>query len=211
MPATPHPLERFALHLGWLAPVCWIAVLAVFALLWPQTASAPLGKLCAPDAPGAAWFNALGLMVPGGMLFGFTLGLERAALRDGAGRALRLGTGMLMIATLAFAAQGVFPFDPSEPDGADSQRHAALLGLALLGQIAAAVTLVAGLWRRPGWRALALAGLVLGAALAGLLVWPAQEFLPFFAARAGLAQRLVLALWFAWFPCAAAVALRRQG
>ena len=120
MPATPHPLERFALHLGWLAPVCWIAVLAVFALLWPQTASAPLGKLGAPDAAGAAWFNALGLMVPGGMLFGFTLGLERAALRDGAGRALRLGTGMLMIATLAFARN-------QEPALATAGRDAMLL------------------------------------------------------------------------------------
>ena len=206
-----HLPERLALHLGWLAPLWFAAVLAAWAFGLPASAVAPVGQLGAIGASGAAAFNALGLMAPGLALVLFSIALERVLVRDVAGRAARLGTGMLMICALAFAAQGVFPLDLDELDGPVSQRHASALALALLGQIAAQITLALALRRLPRWRLAATLSLLAGAALAGGLIWPPQDLFPFLAGRAGLAQRLLLALWFGWFALIAILALRRTG
>lgn len=210
MPSLPHSARRLALHLGWIAPLWLAAALAAAAALLPGAAGAPIGSLGAVGAPGAAWFNALGLALPGLMLLAFSIALESTLAGSGAGRALRLGTGMLMISALAFAAQGAFPFDPSEPDGAASQRHAAALALSLLALVAASAFVAVGLRRTPRWCALAWGGLFLGATLALFLACPPQQLFPPLEGRPAAAQRLVLAAYFGWFALAAGVALGRH-
>ena len=209
MSSPSHSIRRLALHLGWIAPLWLAAALATAAALLPDAANVPIGSLGAVGAPGASWFNALGLALSGLMLLVFSIALESILTCSGAGRTLRLGTGMLMISALAFAAQGAFPFDPSEPDGAASQRHAAALALSLLALVAASAFAAAGLRRAPRWRALAWGGLLLGATLALFLACPPQQLFPPLEGRPAAAQRLVLAAYFGWFALAAAVALRR--
>ena len=210
MPSPPHHVRRLALHLGWIAPLWFAAAVALAAMLLPGAASAPLGQFGAISAPSAAWFNALALVLPGLMLLAFSIALEAAVAPDGTGRTLRLGTGMLMISALAFAAQGVFPFDPSEPDGPASQRHAATLALALIALVAASAFVFPGLCRMRHWRTLAICGALLGAALAIFLTWPPQQLFPPLEGRHAAAQRLVLATYFGWFALAAGVALGRR-
>ncbi len=198
------------LHAGWIAPL-WFALAAWLAGLREGYAPAwrSVGDLGALDAPHAVAFNLAGFIVPGLLLLVFALALERAMGRDGAGRGGRLGTGLLMVSALAFAAQGVFAFDPVEPDGASSQRHASALAFALLGLMAGAMFVAASVRRLPGWRALAMFGPALAAVLLMFLVQPPQAWFPMLEGRVGHAQRLVLGVYFLWFALASAVALAR--
>src|SRR5690606_24182557 len=139
--------------------------------------------------PGAWRWNLCGFVLPGLLLFVFALALEVALQRDGKGRVLRIGTGLLMLSALAFAAQGLLPFDLEDPHALASQRHVSALVLALLGLLAGAVFVDAGLMRRR-WRAPALLGLALAFALLMLLLWP--RLLPL---GAGHAQRVLLGLY----------------
>ena len=201
---------RKCLHAGWIAPL-WFA-LAVWLAGWREGYAPALhsvGDLGAVDAPHAWLFNLAGFIVPGLLLLVFALALERAMARDGAGRGGRLGTGLLMISALAFAAQGVFSFDPSELDGIDSQRHASALAFALLGLMAGAMFVTASVRRLAGWRALAAFGPALAALLLAFLVQPPQAWLPMLEGRIGHAQRLVLGVYFLWFVLASGVALAR--
>ncbi len=210
MPSPPYSARRLALHLGWIAPLWLAAVLVLAVALVPDAANAPLGRFGATGVSGAAWFNALGLALPGLMLLMFSIALEATLAGPGTGRMLRLGTGMLMISGLAFAAQGAFPFDPSEPDGAASQRHATALALSLLALASASVFVATGLRRAPRWRALAWGGLLLGATLALFLACPPQQLFPPLEGYPAAAQQLVLAVYFGWFALAAGVALARR-
>ena len=198
------------LHAGWIAPL-WFAVAVWLAGLREGYAPAlhSVGDLGAVDAPHALLFNLAGFIVPGLLLLVFALALERAMGRDGAGRGGRLGTGLLMISALAFAAQGLFAFDPNELDGADSQRHASALAFALLGLMAGAMFVAASVRRLPGWRVVATFGPALAAVLLAFLVQPPQAWLPMLEGRVGHAQRLVLGVYFLWFVLASGVALAR--
>lgn len=198
------------LHAGWVAPLWFVLVTWLDGL---RTGYVPalraVGDLGAQDAPGAWLFNLAGFIVPGLLLLLFAMALERAMTRDGAGRGGRLGTGLLMISALAFAAQGLFAFDPMEPDSPASQRHASALAFALLGLMAGALFVSASVRRMPGWRALAAFGPALAALLLMFLVQPPQAWLPMLEGRVGHAQRLVLGVYFLWFVLASGVALAR--
>lgn len=201
---------RSALHAGWLAAVCF-----VLALWWLggdhgvfQAARHPLGHLGAAQAEAAVLWNPGGFLLPGLLLFAFCLALE-AILQDQApSRAGRVATGMLMLSALAFAAQGLLPFDLDDPDSAASGRHVTALGLALIAQVAGSLLLGLSLRGERAWRELAWLGGLLALLLLALLVWPAQDWLAPLRGRPGHAQRLVFALYFAWFVLAARVALR---
>ena len=211
MDTTASRLVRNSLHAGWIAPV-WFALVVWLAGRREGYATAlrAMAELGAPDAPHALWFNLAGFIVTGLLLLGFAMALEAAMARAGAGRGGRLGTGLLMVSALAIAAQGVFVFDPSEPDGAASQRHASALAFALLGLMAGAMFVAASVRRLPGWQALALLGPALAALLLLFLAQPPQSWLPALEGRAGHAQRLVLAVYFLWFALASLIALARQ-
>lgn len=198
------------LHTGWIAPL-WFALATWLAGLRAgyQPALRSVGDLGALDAPHAWLFNWLGFIAPGLLLLLFALALERVMTRDGAGRGGRLGTGLLMISALAFAAQGVFAFDPTELDSLASQRHASALAFALLGMMAGALFVAASVRRLAGWRALAAFGPALAALLLAFLVQPPQAWLPMLEGRIGHSQRLVLSVYFLWFVLASGVALAR--
>lgn len=202
---------EWSLHAGWIAPLWFALAVWLFGLREGyEPALRSVGDLGAVDAPQALLFNLAGFIVPGLLLMVFALALERAMGRDGAGRGGRLGTGLLMISALAFAAQGVFAFDPNELDGVDSQRHASALAFALLGLMAGAMFVAASVRRLSGWRVLATFGPALAAVLLAFLVQPPQAWLPMLEGRIGHAQRLVLGVYFLWFALAAGVALMRR-
>ena len=202
---------RLGLHAGWVAGACFAVALAVLGGDHPGYLAAqhPLGDLGAVQARGALLWNLCGFMLPGLLLFAFALALEAVMQRDGAGRGGRIGTGLLMLSALAFAAQGLLPFDLDDPDALASQRHVSALVLALLGLMAGAVLIAASLKSRRGWRAVVLVGASLAIVLLLFLVWPPQEILPLLHGRPGYAQRLILAIYFTWFALAAWAALRR--
>lgn len=213
---NPNPsaagLWRVMLHGGWLGPMCFVLV-ALAAGAWREAyvpAQQSLSILGAVGAPGAVWFNLLGYVVVGLVLLLFVIALERAMQHDGAARGGRLGTGLLMVSALAFAAQGVFAFDPADVDAATSQRHSSALAFALLGLMAGAMFVAASLRRAPGWRMLTRVGPALAALLLVFLVQPPQQLLPALAGQPGHAQRLIVAVYLAWFALAAVVALRRR-
>lgn len=200
------------LHGGWFGPL-WFVLVALLAGAWREAyvpATQSLSMLGAVGAPGAGWFNLLGYIVTGVVLLLFVIALERGMQRDGAARGGRLGTGLLMVSALAFAAQGVFAFDPAELDAATSQRHASALAFALLGLMAGAMFVAASLRRAPRWRMLTRVGPALAALLLVFLVQPPQQLVPALAGQPGHAQRLILAVYLGWFVLAALVALRRR-
>jgi len=202
---------RLGLHAGWWAGGCFAVALAVLGGNHMDYLAAwhPLGHLGAMQARGATLWNVCGFVLPGLLLFAFALALEAAMQRDGAGRGGRIGTGLLMLSALAFAAQGLLPFDLDDPDALASQRHVSALVLALLGVMAGALWIAASLKSRRGWGVLVWGGAPLAGLLLLFLVWPPQEFVPMLQGRPGHAQRLIFATFFAWFALAAWVALRR--
>lgn len=202
---------EWALHAGWLASL-WFGVAVWVAGVRDGYAPAlrAVGDLGAMGAPDAMLFNLVGFIVPGVLLLVFAWALEGAMARDGSGRGGRLGTGLLMISALAFAAQGVFAFDLAEPDGAASQLHASALAFALLGLMAGAIFIAASLRRAPGWRGLSMLGPALAAMLLLFLAQPPQAWLPMLEGRIGHAQRLVFGVYFLWFVLASVIALTRK-
>ncbi|MCX7556897.1 DUF998 domain-containing protein [Xanthomonadaceae bacterium JHOS43] len=199
------------LHAGWIAPL-WFALAVWLAGLriGYDPALRAVGDLGAVDAPRAALFNIAGFVIPGVLMLVFAVALEKVMTRDGAGRAGRLGTGLLMISSVAFAAQGVFPFDPDEPEGLTSQRHASTLAFAILGLMAGALLVAASLRRVAGWRVLTRFGPALAGVLLVFLAQPPQAWLPMLEGRVGHAQRVVFAIHLSWFALAAIVALGRE-
>ena len=202
---------RLGLHAGWVAGGCFAIALAALGgdHVGYLAARHPLGHLGAIQARGATLWNVCGFLLPGLLLFIFALAFEAAMQRDGAGRGGRIGTGLLMLSALAFAAQGLLGFDLEDADAVASQRHVSALVLALLGLMAGALLIAASLKSRRGWRVLVWVGAPLAVLLLLFLVWPPQEFVPMLHGRPGHAQRLIVATYFAWFALAAWTALRR--
>ncbi len=202
---------RLSLHAGWLAGVCFGVAVLVLAADHSGFVAArhPLGHLGALQASGALLWNLLGFILPGLLLMSFSIALEIVMQRDGVSRIGRIGTGMLMLSALAFAAQGVLPFDLDDPHVRASQLHVSALVLALLGLMAGAFFVAFSLKARRGWRVLTGGGAVLAILLLVLLIWPPQDLIPGFSTRPGHAQRLIFALYFGWFALAAGACLRR--
>ena len=75
------------------------------------------GHLLAGSIPGP-WSDALAFVVPG-----LLLAWASRRLPKGSAPA-RIGAWMLRFSALAFAAQGVFPFDAGDPDGFSSRMRA---------------------------------------------------------------------------------------
>lgn len=138
-------------------------------LAWPGAAGMPLAWL----------FNALAWIVPG-----LVVALVALRLRAQAGGALLAGIALrlLLLAGLAFAAQGVWPLDPRALDGAASRWHATAWMLWLLAFGAGA--LLSGIaLRRVRWPSLAICALcVLSPIVLGPIVGP----------------RVLLFAWWAW-------------
>ncbi|NZA28077.1 DUF998 domain-containing protein [Luteimonas sp. SJ-92] len=190
-----------ARHAGWLAGVLFAGAVAGFALL-PQGYSHllhPVALLGARGVPGATAFNALGLALPGLLAAVAALAVYRD-LPPASGWAPRIGARLLLLSTLAFAAQGFLPLDLRELDGGSGRLHGSAWTLWWVAFVPGALLLAAV----PRLR---IAGPVAAAAVAGLALAPLESLPP------ALAQRLAFAAWFGWLalaPWRLAAALNRS-
>lgn len=181
---APQAAARWPFPVAIAAALLCVLAIAVFAaqLDGYRHASHPLGWLGGRGLPGASAFNLLAFVLPGAMLAAIAWQL-RDRLPAGVGWASRIGTWLLLLSALAFAAQGLLPLDLEELDAGLSRGHAVAWMLWLLAFVLGAWVFGIGSKRR--WLA-ALGGLVLPftALILPVLIAP------------GLAQRMALALWF---------------
>lgn len=152
--------------------------------------------------PGARQLGAAGLLFG---LFAFVLpGLVQAwqawrlrdALPAAGGRIAGIGLQLLLLAALAFAAQGLLPLDLESLDSGASRWHALAWLVWALAFPLGALLAAAGSWRRPGRRP--AAGMLLAA---GVLV-ACGAFLGN-GAVAPLLQRVAVLAWLLWGAYAA--------
>lgn len=156
----------------------------------------PLGVLGARQlgSPGLV-FGLLAFVLPGLVQAWQALRL-RAALPAKAGWIAGIGLQLVLLAALAFAAQGLLRLDLDSLDSGASRWHAMAWLVWALAFPLGALLAAAGAWTLPGWRQ-ACAGLLAAAALVA-----AGAFLPAGAA-APLLQRLAVAAWLGWAVWAA--------
>ncbi len=151
----------------------------------------PLGVLGARQlgAAGLA-FGLLACVVPG-LVHAWQALRLRGALPRATGWAARIGMQLLLVAALAFAAQGLLRLDLESLDSGPGRWHAsAWLGWALAFPVGA-LLVGFGAWRQPGWRLACVGLLVAGAVVA------CGAFLDGGAA-APLLQRAAVLAWLLW-------------
>lgn len=156
----------------------------------------PLALLGAAPLPHALAFNLLAFVLPGLLVASIALRLRMSLAETGAPHALRwyarIGAQLLLIAALAFAMQGLLPLEADDLEGVRSSRHAAAWMVWMIAFVAGGLLFGIGVRAAPPWRAVAT--MTLGASLAlPVLALVLPGLLP-----AGIAQRLAMALWFAW-------------
>lgn len=120
----------------------------------------------------------------------------RGALPPASGWIARIGLQLLLLAALAFAAQGLLPLDLESLDSGASRWHALAWLVWALAFPLGALLAAAGTWRLPGRRPDAGVLLAAGVLVAG------GAFLGSGAA-APLLQRAAVLAWLLWGVCAA--------
>jgi hypothetical protein len=147
----------------------------------------PIGLLGASLVPRAGAFNVLAFILPGVLAAVAAVG-ARGHLA-GAGWPARIGAQALLLSALAFAAQGLFPLDSTDIDGAGSRLHAAAWTAWWIASGVGAALLAWGSRKRRDRHMPAAAACFAAAVLFALLL---PGLLP-----AGLSQRIAYAAWFA--------------
>ncbi|NYZ62641.1 DUF998 domain-containing protein [Luteimonas deserti] len=163
---------------------CTLLALVVFAAMTGVPARAPLALPGAGGLPLAWLFNLLAWIGPGLVVAGVALRL-RAGLGAGPGRIAGIALNLLLLAALAFAAQGLLPLDVQELDAGASRWHA--LAWMVWNLAFAAGALLAGL-ALPSVRVPSLglcAVVTLGLLSPGVF-------------GGGIGERVVLACWWLW-------------
>ncbi len=155
----------------------------------------PVALLGAQGVPHALAFNLLGFVLPG-LLAAIVAECLRRGLPATAGWAPRVGSQMLLLAGLAFAAMGLLPLDVDDLHGPASQLHASAWMIWVLGFVAGTLLLAVSGLRQVHGRALGVLALGCGM-LAALAAFALQGVLP-----APLAQRLAFACWAVWLGAA---------
>ncbi|KAF1685433.1 hypothetical protein B1992_11860 [Pseudoxanthomonas broegbernensis] len=182
-----------------LAPLSFLAAAALGAVAVEGYSHLrhPLALLGAVQAPHPVAFGVFAFALPG--LAGAWVAVElRTRLPPLASWLARIGAQLLLLAALAFAAQGALPLDIEGMDAGRSRYHAAAWLLWALAFPAGAALLARGLWRQPGWHRFCVTSLLAALAVVGC---------GFFASGwigAALVQRAAFAAWLAWGVCAAA-------
>ncbi|TGR53982.1 DUF998 domain-containing protein [Mesorhizobium sp. M00.F.Ca.ET.151.01.1.1] len=183
--------------LGLLAAVAFVLAVAGFGAGLDGYAQGrhPVALLGARGVPHALAFNLVGFVLPGLLAAGVAERLRRT-LPTGAGWAPRVGSQMLLLAGLAFAAMGALPLDVDDLHGPASQLHASAWMIWVLGFVAGSVLLAVSGLRQAHGRALGVLALGCGV-LAALAAFALQGVVP-----APLAQRLAFACWAVWLAAA---------
>ena len=148
----------------------------------------PLGLRGAIGMPWAFAFNLFAFVLPGVLLLWAGQRL-RDALGD-AGWLARIGSVLVQLSALAFAAQGVLPPDAGDSDATASRLHALAWMLWWIAFVPGVLLLAVGARRGIGFS--------LACLLAGLLVPLLAVFAPV-GSWVDLAQRLAFATWFGWW------------
>lgn len=183
-------LDPISHHAGLLAlSLCALSVMGFAAAFdgYSQLQH-PVALLGARGMPHAAAFNLLGFVLPG-VLAAWAAVALRGQLPGDANWAARIGARLLLLSALAFAAQGWLPLDPDDLDGPISQWHATAWTLWWIAAGAGALSIAAGLLRRPGWRTFAGAALVASLLIVVLALSPPESW------AVGVAQRIAFAAW----------------
>lgn len=191
-------MTQWQRHAGWLAAALFVAAAVAAGVLF-EPCSHRLHPLALPGArgvPGAAAFNLFAYVLPGALAAVAALAVY-AALPAGAGWAARIGARMVLLSALAFAAQGLFPLDLQDLDGAAGQRHAMAWMAWWVAFVPGALLLAASV------RGLRLAGIAAAGAVLVAAVAATDAF------GAALAQRLACAAWLAWIALAPWLPRRR--
>ncbi|WP_164272891.1 DUF998 domain-containing protein [Stenotrophomonas sp. B1-1] len=183
--------------LGLCAALLFVAAVVGFGVGLAGYAQAvhPVALLGAHGVPHAWAFNLLGFVAPG-MLAMVVAERLRRRLPATEGWAGRVGSQMLLLAGLAFAAMGVLPLDLEDLHGGASQLHASAWMVWVLGFVAGTCMLGASRLRDPGARAPGVLALLVGIA-AAVAAFGLQGVLP-----APFAQRLAFACWAVWLALA---------
>lgn len=155
----------------------------------------PVALLGAQGVPHALAFNLLGFVLPG-LLAVVVAECLRRRLPASAGWAPRVGSQMLLLGGLAFAAMGLLPLDVDDLHGPASQLHASAWMVWVLGFVAGTLLLGISQLRQARGRALGGVAVACGV-LAALAAFTLQGVLP-----APLAQRLAFACWAVWLALA---------
>ncbi|MBB5209500.1 DUF998 domain-containing protein [Chiayiivirga flava] len=199
---------RTMLHAGWIAGVALALALGIASLRADLPAATLLAVLGSVQADAALAWNLSGFVLPGVLVAVFAVALEAPMRAAGAARGGRIGSTLLLLSGVFFAAQGLLPYDLDDPDTRASQLHVTALSLSLLAFLPATALIAASVRRAPRWAILRTFGGVLAAAALACLVLPPAQWLPGVEHPAALAQRTLLALYFGWIALASAVALR---
>ena len=160
----------------------------------------PLGLRGAIGMPWAFAFNLFAFVLPGVLLLWAGQRL-RDALGD-AGWLARIGSVLVQLSALAFAAQGVLPPDAGDSDATASRLHALAWMLWWIAFVPGVLLLAVGARRGIGFS--------LACLLAGLLVPLLAVFAPV-GSWVGLAQRLAFATWFGWWLVVSRASASAQG
>ena len=187
--------------LGGIAALSFaIAVIAFGSMLHDFRQSLhPVALLGAATVPHALAFNVFAFLLPGALAAWIAMAL-RTALPNDARWATRIGARLILLSTLAFAAQGLLPLDPDDLEAPATHLHATSWTLWWIAFVPGALLLAAGRRNVGTWRSLASISVV--AALL-MLVFAAS---PWHWLQSGVTQRLAYAAWFGWLlACGAAV------
>ena len=160
----------------------------------------PVGLRGAIGMPWAFAFNLFAFVLPGVLLLWAGQRL-RDALGD-AGWLARIGSVLVQLSALAFAAQGVLPPDAGDSDATASRQHALAWMLWWIAFVPGVLLLAVGARRGIGFS--------LACLLAGLLVPLLAVFAPV-GSWVGLAQRLAFATWFGWWLVASRASASARG
>lgn len=183
--------------LGLLAAAIFVLAVVGFGATLDGYAQArhPVALLGARGVPHALGFNLMGFVLPG-LLAAAVAECLRRRLAATAGWAPRVGSQMLLLAGVAFAAMGLLPLDVDDLHGPASQLHASAWMVWVLGFVAGALLLGISYLRQGLGKALGGVA-VTCAVLAAVAAFALQGMLP-----APLAQRVAFACWAVWLALA---------
>lgn len=185
---------RFTPYLGSLAALSFALAVVGFGTSPSGYSHArhPVSLLGAIGVPHAQAFNLLGFLLPG--LLAVLAGLElRRRMPASAGWSARVGAQLIALSALAFAAQGLFPLDPTDLYAPGARLHATAWMLWWIAFVPGALLLAYGL------RSLALVSVVAAAVVLGFGLFTPDALPP------GVVQRIAFGTWFAWLAVASLI------